>query len=304
MQGWIKLHRKILFSNMYRSLNSKQRDVMITCLLLANHSENEWEFDGNIYECKPGQFVTSLQKIADFCGNDVKVQSVRTALLKLEKWQFLTNKSTKQNRLITICKWDTYQQKELDTNKDTNSQPTDDQQTTNNQLTTNKNVKKEKNENNKKGDDDFSYLFDILSEKKIDGSFISKMETIYGYSEDRIKREIQECLKDNPDLNETEKIKSVVASWIKKSHQFDQKKKEEAHNDIFRVLYLDQKWIEGLAMKYKGSVKDIQKHLDRFRQDLILKETLHEEIKSAKSHFINWVDKGNDIKRSKRIMNT
>lgn len=150
MEGWIKLHRKVLFSDMYRSLNSKQRDVMTTCLLLANHSENEWEFSGDIYKCKPGQFITSLQKIADFCGNDVKVQSVRTALLKLEKWGFLTNKSTRQNRLITICKWDTYQKKEDGSNKDANSQPTNDQQTSNKQLTTNKNDKNLKNDNNNK----------------------------------------------------------------------------------------------------------------------------------------------------------
>lgn len=139
MIGWIKIHRKILHSDMYRSLNSKQRDVLITCLLLANHTENEWEFDGSIFKCKPGQFVTSLQKISDFCGKDVKVQSVRTSLLKLEKWGFLTNKSTKANRVITICKWDTYQQKEKSTNNDDNSQPTNDQQTTNKDLTTNKN---------------------------------------------------------------------------------------------------------------------------------------------------------------------
>ena len=29
--------------------------------------------------------------------------------MKLQKWQFLTNESTKSGRLITICNWDTYQ---------------------------------------------------------------------------------------------------------------------------------------------------------------------------------------------------
>lgn len=140
MVGWIKLHRKILHSDMYRSLNSKQRDVMYTCLLLANHAGKEWEFGGDIYNCQPGQFVSSLQKISDFCASDVKVQSVRTALLKLEKWGFLTNESTKVNRLITICKWDTYQKSEDDTNKEPNNDPTKHQQSINKDLTTNNNV--------------------------------------------------------------------------------------------------------------------------------------------------------------------
>lgn len=163
MSGWIKLHRKVLHSDMYKALNSKQRDVMMTCLLLANHSEKQWEYDGDIYKCLPGQFVTSLQKLADLCGKDVKVQSVRTALLKLEKWGFLTNKSTKQNRLVTICKWDTYQQEEEDTNKEVNRQLTNDQQRTNKRLTTNKNVKNEENDNN---NNNRAFVADVDRDKK------------------------------------------------------------------------------------------------------------------------------------------
>lgn len=150
MEGWIKLHRKILISNMYRSLNSKQRDVIITCLLLANHEGKEWEWQGKVYKCAPGQFITSLQALCNYCASDVKVQSVRTCLLKLEKWHFLTNKSTKTGRLITICNWDSYQLVDDDTNKDSNKELTKSQQRANKELTTNKNEKNEKNEKNNK----------------------------------------------------------------------------------------------------------------------------------------------------------
>ncbi len=146
MQGWIKLHRKLLNSQMYKSLNSKQRDVMINCLLLANHEGNEWEFDGQIYKCHPGQFVTSLETLRRNCGMLTKVQSVRGALLKLEKWGFLTNKSTKTGRLVTIVKWDTYQQLDVQANKEPNKEPTKSQQSSNKAPTPNKkdkNVKKE-----------------------------------------------------------------------------------------------------------------------------------------------------------------
>lgn len=149
-KGWIKLHRKLLHSDMYKSLNSKQRDVMFVCLMLANHSENSWEFAGKIYKCEAGQFITSLPKLAELCANDVKVQSIRTALLKLERWGFLTNKSTAQNRLVTICNWDTYQQTKEDVNSQTNRRLTDNQQTTNRRLTANKNDKELKNDKNDK----------------------------------------------------------------------------------------------------------------------------------------------------------
>ena len=142
--GWVKLHRKIRESSMYKSLNSKQRDVLMQCLMMANHEENEWEFKGEIFKCKPGQFITSLSHIAKKCAHDVKIQSVRTCLLKFGKWQFLTNESTSTGRLITICKWDTYQCGEESTNKETNKRLTNDQQTTNKRLTTNKNDKEDK----------------------------------------------------------------------------------------------------------------------------------------------------------------
>lgn len=109
MDGWIKLYRKTLESNMYKSMNSRQRDVMISCLLLANHEGKEWKWKTEIYKCDPGQFISSLSKIAKSCSKDVKIQSVRNALSILEKNDFLTNVATKTGRLITICNWEIYQ---------------------------------------------------------------------------------------------------------------------------------------------------------------------------------------------------
>ncbi len=141
-RGYIKLWRKLTESNMYKNLNSKQRDILIQCLLMANHQENEWTWGKEIYKCVPGQFITSLDSLKDKCSKDVSVQSVRTSLLKLEQWHFLTNKSTKTGRLITICKWDTYQNVLTTTNKE----PTKSQQRANKELTANKNDNNVKNE--------------------------------------------------------------------------------------------------------------------------------------------------------------
>lgn len=129
---------------MYRQLNSAQRDVMITVLLMANHESNEWEFKGELYKVRPGQFVTSLENLKENCATDVSIQKIRTALKKLEMHGFLTNESTNKNRLITVVNWAFYQ----DGEDKLTSSLTDNQQATNKQLTTNKNDKNVKNEKN------------------------------------------------------------------------------------------------------------------------------------------------------------
>lgn len=80
-KGWIKLHRKLKESPLYKDCNSKQRDILINLLLMVNHKTNKWIFKGEEHEVKPGQVVTSLESIANTCAKDVTVQNVRTALL-------------------------------------------------------------------------------------------------------------------------------------------------------------------------------------------------------------------------------
>lgn len=109
MKGFIKVYRKILDSQMYRHLTSKQRDVMWACLLLANYTSKEWEWGGLPFQCQPGEFITSLQSLQNHCASDVSIKNIRTALTKLEKWKFLAVKATKTGRLISIVNWAEYQ---------------------------------------------------------------------------------------------------------------------------------------------------------------------------------------------------
>ncbi|WP_305305833.1 hypothetical protein [Romboutsia ilealis] len=121
-QGWIKLHRKIRDNPLYKDCNAKQRDILINLLLMVNYTSNKWIYKGEEFEIKPGQLITSLDTIANSCAKDVSVQNVRTALLKFEKYGFLTNKSTNKNRLITIVNWELYQEEYK--NQQTNQQAT------------------------------------------------------------------------------------------------------------------------------------------------------------------------------------
>lgn len=143
MQGWICLHRELIEKAIWTESTPEQKAILITLLILANHKEKEWEWQGEKYKARPGQFVTSLKSIAEKSGPGVSVQNVRTALSRFEKYEFLTNQSTNKNRLVTIVNWGLYQEK----NSELTKQLTGSQQATNKQLTTNNN---DNNDNNKK----------------------------------------------------------------------------------------------------------------------------------------------------------
>ena len=134
MSGWIKIHRKFLDWQWFEK--SEAVHLFLYLLLKANHKDSQWQG----IDIKRGQFISSLGKISSDTG--ISLQSIRTLLNKLEKTNEIELKSTNKFTIVTICKYDCYQ----DENEETNKQLTNKQQTTNKQLTTNKNDKKEKNE--------------------------------------------------------------------------------------------------------------------------------------------------------------
>lgn len=177
-QGWIKLHRKLVQKPIWLNSTPEQKTILITLLLMANHEAREWEWKGRKYIVQPGQMITSLKSIVKKSGKGITTQNVRTALTRFEKLEFLTNESTKQNRLITIENWREYQGMENEPNKGTNNQLTIDQQSANNHLTTNKNDKNDKNEERE--------IFNILKakiNKEISLSSVKKLIKRFG-SED------------------------------------------------------------------------------------------------------------------------
>ena len=144
-QGWICLYRDLLDKAIWQNSTAEQKTILITLLLMANHEPNQWEWKGKKYTVKSGEFITSLEKIVARCGKGITTQNVRSALKRFEKLQFLTNESTKQNRLIKIENWGLYQDEENQPNKATNKEVTNDQQRPNKEVTTNKNDKNDKN---------------------------------------------------------------------------------------------------------------------------------------------------------------
>lgn len=218
-QGWITLYRELIKKPIWLNSTPEQKTILITLLLMANHEENEWEWKGRKFTVKPGQMITSLNSIVDKCGKGITTQNVRTALKRFEKLGFLTNESTKQNRLITIVNWRKYQSTESKPNKDFNNQLTNNQQRPNNQLTTNNNDNNENNDNNNyyvRNSEDKLYLKTFAecggSCSKYNFYRLRDLEKEYG--EEQLIKAI-ETSADNNKVT-TAYIKGILNNWNKK----------------------------------------------------------------------------------------
>lgn len=136
MEGWIKLHRKIAKWEWYE--NSYMVHLFIHCILKASHSDRNWQG----VELKRGQFVSGINKLKKETG--ISVQSLRTCLDRLKLTHELTIKPTSKYSIITVCKYDSYQNNFNDSNNQINNQinkqSTNDQHEINTVLTTDKNV--------------------------------------------------------------------------------------------------------------------------------------------------------------------
>lgn len=124
MEGWIKLHRKILESDLW---NSKEpfgvRDAWIDLLLLANHADRKILFDGDPYIVKRGQHVTSIRKLSERWHWGIKKTSKYLKVLESEK--MIALKISKRGTHLTILNYAKYQGLEdiegtqMDTQEDT-----------------------------------------------------------------------------------------------------------------------------------------------------------------------------------------
>ena len=129
MNGWIKLHRKILDWGWYSDINT--RVVFIHLLLLAN-------FDDRYYlgkKIKRGDCVVALSTLAQ--QTSLTITQVRTALNHLKSTHEITIETTNKYSIVTICNFDNYQvfENENNTQNDTqaNKQLKNKQQTNNTQ---------------------------------------------------------------------------------------------------------------------------------------------------------------------------
>lgn len=142
--GWICLHRCIQKHWIWQDANRFK--WWVDLLLRANHEDKKILFDGVLTEVKRGQFITSLSKLAMEWG--VNRDTVRRFLDMLESDTMITRKSTHKMTQITICNYDSYQDKPTtDTTTDNTSEATTDRQLTQQLTDTNNNYNNDNNNN-------------------------------------------------------------------------------------------------------------------------------------------------------------
>ena len=200
--GYYYLWRDLYSKPIWANSTPQQKVILITLLGMANFKEKKWEWKGKQYVCKPGQFVTSLESIANEAGKGISIQNVRTALKRFQTLGFLTSKSTNRNRLITIENWERYQ-------ADKENQQAN-KQATNKQLTT----KEEGNKVINIYTADFEKFYDVYprpTEKK--RTFTNWSKCIKEYSPEEIKK-AAENYKAKVEVEKTDK------QYIKTSANF------------------------------------------------------------------------------------
>jgi len=103
--GYIKLHRK--FRDWYGYKSASRKSLWIELLLRATHKEFDTIFNGNSITLKPGQLVAGRKILAEYCG--LSESWIEKLLSELEKVGQIRQQKTNTSRLISIVKWDEYQ---------------------------------------------------------------------------------------------------------------------------------------------------------------------------------------------------
>ena len=108
MDGWIKLHRKILQSKVWYGADADGKVILLTLLLRACHTATTWTLPGDkVAVLKPGELFISYRNFAVSCG--VTVKKLRNEIERLKALDFLTVTCKKEGTIARINNWQVYQ---------------------------------------------------------------------------------------------------------------------------------------------------------------------------------------------------
>ena len=133
--GFVKLSKQVLEWQWYNDPNVAR--LYFHILLKANFKENNWRG----IEIKIGEFVTSIDKL--HVELNISIQTIRTALKKLERTGYIQLRPTNQFTLIKLLDSDVFTKEFFISNKPISNLKTIHQHSNNNLLTTTNKEKKE-----------------------------------------------------------------------------------------------------------------------------------------------------------------
>ena len=189
MEGWISLYRKFTEWEWYTDANTMR--LFLHLLLKANHQDGNWQGK----TIRRGQVVIGRKSLA----NELKIseQAIRTSLNKLKITNEITIETTNKFSIITIEKYDVYQDNQKENNQQKDQQATNEQPTSNQQLTTN---------NNNNNNNNIIVPIEIETTTNVNNIKIdtNRVKTVYGY--DIKNPNLNDYIKHNLNNNEFIKI--------------------------------------------------------------------------------------------------
>ena len=139
MEGWIKIHRKILENPI---ISNDYLAVWIYLLVNATHKEIPALFKGKKITLKEGQLITGRKSISSKLK--ISESKIYRIINEFKSEQQIEQQTSNKSSLITILNWNRYQQTEQQIETQMNNKWTTSEQ----QVNTNKNVKNDKNVKN------------------------------------------------------------------------------------------------------------------------------------------------------------
>lgn len=151
MQGFISLHRKLMDNPIWGDSNYLK--LWIYCLFKATHQEHEQLVGNQMVKLERGQFVTGRNTLADDLNHRVKPKQQLDNLTwfrylkNLEKWGMLNIKTTNKYSVVTIDKYDFYQDVFKKVEQDSEHQMNNKRTSNEQQMNTNNNINNVNKEN-------------------------------------------------------------------------------------------------------------------------------------------------------------
>ena len=187
MNGWIRLHRKIL-QNPVVMKDADHFAVWVYLLLNASHGDCEVLFGNNRIKLDIGQLApTSRKKIAsDLHISESKVERI---LKSFEIEQQIEQQTNSRNRLISITNWDKYQKNEQPNERNANSRRTASEQQVNtiNNIKNGNNIENGINNNNipPKSPKGESELYSMIDDMNFPQELASAMKEWLQYKKEK-----------------------------------------------------------------------------------------------------------------------
>lgn len=137
MDGYIKLHRKLLSSAIFDNPNLLK--VFMWCLLKASYQERDQVVGLQTVKLLPGQFIYGRVK----AGDELRMNpsTAHRYMLRLKSFGNVDIKANNKFSVVTVANWGLYQSESKNADGKADNKWTTNEQ----QMDTNKKVKKEKN---------------------------------------------------------------------------------------------------------------------------------------------------------------